>query len=46
MFEVIIEGFIYVWIFIIAMIPNIMLGGLTICIAGTVLTYFEKANSK
>lgn len=35
-------GFILVWIFIIASIPNMFMGGLTICIAATVLTYFTK----
>lgn len=36
------KGFIYVWMTIIASIPNIFMGGLTICILATVLTYFIK----
>ena len=43
--EFIIEGFIYIWIGIIAIIPGFMMGGLTICIFGTVLTYLEKRRS-
>ena len=43
--EYLIEGFIYFWIFIIASIPNLFLGGLTFCIAATLLTYFEKRRS-
>ena len=45
MFEilgVIIEGFLYVWILIIATVPNAFMGGLTLCVAATVLTYFTK----
>ena len=41
-FGIIIHGFIYVWIGIIAAVPNIFMGGLTICIAATLLTYFSK----
>lgn len=47
MFEVlglIMKGFIYLWILIIASIPNAFMGGLTLCIAATVLTYFMKRN--
>ena len=44
-FGVILEGFIYLWIFIIASIPNAFMGSLTICIAATVLTYFMKKRS-
>lgn len=43
MFDIIgfiVETFIYVWIFIIASVPNAFMGGLTICIVATVLTYF------
>ncbi|MBI3994128.1 MAG: hypothetical protein HY342_12710 [Candidatus Lambdaproteobacteria bacterium] len=42
MFELlgyVIQGFIYVWIAIIASIPNFFMGGLTICIVATLLTY-------
>ena len=43
--EYIIEGFIYVWIGIIAFIPNFFMGGLTICVVGTLMTYLEKRGS-
>ncbi|HKI97532.1 MAG TPA: hypothetical protein VKB51_03555 [bacterium] len=36
------KGFIYIWILIIAMVPNIFMSGLTLCIAATVLTYFMR----
>jgi hypothetical protein len=36
------KGFIYVWILIIAAVPNIFMGGLTACILATVLTYFMR----
>jgi hypothetical protein len=42
---VIIQGFIYIWIGIIAFIPNFFMGGLTICILGTLLTYLERKAS-
>jgi len=45
MFEVmglIIQGFVYLWIAIIATIPNVFMGGLTVCILATVLTYFMR----
>jgi len=35
----IIEGFIYLWILIIATIPNVFMAGLTNCIGATLLTY-------
>ena len=38
------KGFIYLWMTIIASIPNIFMGGLTLCILATVLTYFMKRN--
>lgn len=40
------EGFVFVWIFIIGFIPNFFLAGLTICIVGTLLTYLERSRSK
>ncbi|MCH8883376.1 MAG: hypothetical protein IIA41_07755 [SAR324 cluster bacterium] len=43
--EFIIEGFIYVWIAIIAIIPGFMMTGLTMCILGTAITYLEKRGS-
>jgi len=43
-FGYIFKGFITVWISIIATIPNAFMGGLTLCIAATVLTYFMKKN--
>ena len=39
---VIFKGFIYLWMAIIASIPNAFMGGLTLCIVATVLTYFVK----
>lgn len=42
LFGLLIKGFIYVWITIIAVIPNAFMGGLTLCIVATVLTYFIK----
>jgi hypothetical protein len=45
MFEalgLIMEGFIYLWILIIALIPNAFMGALTLCVAATVLTYFMR----
>lgn len=38
----IMKGFIYLWMTIIATIPNAFMGALTICIIATVLTYFMK----
>ncbi len=49
MFEflgIIIQGFVYLWIFIIAAIPNIFMAGLTICITATVLTYFIRKRTQ
>lgn len=43
--EYLITGFIYVWISIIAFIPNAFLGGLTICIVATLITYLERSKS-
>lgn len=45
MFEVlgyIIQGFLYIWMTIIASIPNAFMGGLTFCVVATVMTYFIK----
>ena len=39
---VVIEGFVWFWILIIATVPNFFMGGLTIAVAGTVLTYFSR----
>jgi hypothetical protein len=42
MFELlgyVIQGFIYIWIGIIAIVPNAFMGGLTICIVATLSTY-------
>lgn len=36
------KAFIYLWMTIIATVPNAFMGGLTICIGATVLTYFLK----
>ncbi|MBI4083569.1 MAG: hypothetical protein HY423_13265 [Candidatus Lambdaproteobacteria bacterium] len=38
----VVQGLIYLWIGIIAIIPNAFMGGLTIGIVATVLTYLEK----
>jgi hypothetical protein len=35
-------AFIFVWMTIIATVPQVFMGGLTICIAATALTYFLK----
>lgn len=49
MFEVlglIMKGFIYIWILIIATVPNAFMSGLTLCILATVITYFiRRSNS-
>ena len=39
------KAFIFLWMTIIASVPNIFMGGLTICILATVLTYFMKKPS-
>jgi hypothetical protein len=49
MFEalgVIMKGFIYIWMAIIATIPGAFMNGLAICIVATLITYFmrRKAN--
>jgi len=38
-FGYLMKAFIYLWMTIIAAVPNIFMGGLTICIMATVLTY-------
>lgn len=43
---VIIQGFLYLWMFIIASVPNAFMGSLTICVAATVITYFIKRRSE
>jgi hypothetical protein len=43
--EYLIKGFIYVWISIIAFIPNAFMGGLAICIVATLITYIERSRS-
>ena len=43
--EFLIEGFIYIWILIIAMAPNVVMGGLAIAVVATVWTYLEKQRS-
>ena len=44
-FGYIMQAFIYVWISIIAVLPNAFMGGLTLCIAATVLTYFMRRDT-
>ena len=49
MFEFIgflVKGFIFLWMTIIGSIPNIFMGGLTLCIVATVLTYFIKKRAE
>ena len=41
-----IEVFVYIWIFIIAIIPNVFMGGLTSCIIATILTYFIRKRAQ
>ena len=41
-FGLLMKGFVYLWILIIASIPNAFMGGLTFCIVATVLTYFMR----
>lgn len=36
------KAFIFLWMTIIATVPQIFMGGLTICIVATVLTYVLK----
>ncbi len=36
------KAFIFLWMTIIGAVPNIFMGGLTICIGATLLTYFLK----
>jgi MFS superfamily sulfate permease-like transporter len=43
--ETLITVFIYVWISVIAFIPNAFMGGLTICVVATLITYFERSKS-
>jgi hypothetical protein len=45
-FGYLMKAWIYLWMTIIATIPNAFMGGLTICIAATVLTYFEKKKKR
>lgn len=45
-FGVVIEIFIWIWIAIIAIIPNAFMGGLTNCIVATVITYVEKRDTE
>ena len=40
LFGYLIKGFVFGWMTIIASIPNIFMGGLTMCIVATVITYF------
>ena len=39
----VIKGFVWLWVFIIATLPNVFMGGLTLCVAATVLTYVVRA---
>ena len=47
MFEIfgyLIKAFLFGWMTIIASIPNIFMGGLTLCVVATVITYFMRRN--
>ena len=43
--DIVIEGFLYLWILIIAAIPGVFMTGLTFCIVSTLSTYLEKRPS-
>ncbi|MDH4224125.1 MAG: hypothetical protein OEW12_00575 [Deltaproteobacteria bacterium] len=45
-FEVIFLGFAYMWMTIIASVPNIFMGMLSLAISATALTYFLKDNEE
>jgi hypothetical protein len=38
------KGFIYIWMLIIATVPGVFMGLLTVCIAATLLTYVMRRN--
>ena len=42
LFGYLMKAWIYLWMTIIATIPNAFMGGLTLCIVATVLTYLNK----
>lgn len=46
LFGFVFKGFIFLWMTIIASIPNIFMSGLTLCIVATVLTYFMKNSGR
>lgn len=41
-FGYLMKAFIFLWMAIIATVPNVFMGGLTICILATLLTYILK----
>lgn len=41
-FGYLMKAWIYLWMTIIATVPNVFMGGLTICIVATVVTYLER----
>ena len=41
-FGYLMKAFIFLWMTIIATVPQIFMGGLTICVVATVLTYVLK----
>ena len=44
-FGLLMKGFVFVWIAWIAFIPNFFMGGLTICVIATLITYLERRRS-
>ena len=44
-FGYLMKAWIFLWMTIIGTIPQVFMGGLTICVVATVLTYFEKKRS-
>ena len=45
LFGLLIEAFVWLWILIIASVPNIFMGGLTFCAVATVMTYFLRRDN-
>ena len=45
-FGYLMKAWIYLWMTIIATIPNAFMGGLTMCIVATVLTYLLRQKKK
>jgi hypothetical protein len=41
-FGILMKAWIYLWMVIIATVPNAFMSGLTLCIVATVITYLNK----